>query len=233
MTRGEPLHQLQKLDLELENGQRRTAEIQASLGESQVLRQARRALSSAQEELREWKAKSRDLELEIASLNNKTTSSEKRLYSGSVTNPKELSDIQEEIASLKRRRRALEDELLEAMVYGEEAEATAEERHAALTNIETKWETEQAALKQELSQLETRIAQVHKAREALRAEIKADDLQIYDHIRERYGPQAVVTLRDGVCGFCAVSPSSIKLKRIKKGQELLQCSNCHRILLDL
>jgi len=233
MTRGEPLHQLQQMDLELENGQRRIAEIQASLGESETLRQARRALSNAQEELREWQTRSRDLELEIASLNNKTTSSEKRLYSGTVTNPKELSDIQEEIASLKRRRQSLEDELLEAMVYGEEAEATAEQCRAALTNIEATWEAEQTALKQELSQLETRMAQVREAREKLRAAIQADDLEIYDHIRERYGPQAVVTLRDGVCGFCAVTPSRTKLRRIKKGQELLQCSNCKRILLDL
>ncbi len=233
MTRGEPLHQLQQLDLELENGQRRIAEIQASLGESKALRQARRALSSAQEELREWKTKSRDLELEISSLNSKASSSEKRLYSGSVTNPKELSDIQEELASLKRRRQSLEDELLEAMVYGEEAEATVKERQATLTNIETQWEAEQAALKQELSQLETRMVQVRKARQKLRTEIKPDDLETYDHIRERYGSQAVVTLRDGVCGFCAVSPSSTKLKRIKRGEELLQCSNCQRILLDL
>jgi len=233
MIRGEPLYELQNLDLELETGQHRISEIRAELGETEALLQARRALAAAQEEHRTWMTRTRDLELEIDGLNNKITSSEKRLYGGSVTNPKELSDMQSEIASLKRRRTVLEDELLEALVYGDEAEAIVEDGHAALDDIETHWRTDQAALKNELGQLETRLDALREEREQLRRSIDADDLAFYDKARGRYGSITVTTLRDGVCGYCAVAPSSTKSKAIRSGRELLQCGNCGRILLDL
>ena len=171
--------------------------------------------------------------MEIESLSNKIKSSEGRLYGGSVTNPKELGDIQEEIASLKRRRASLEDELLEAMVCGEEAEATLETCRTTLADIEAHWLADQAALKDELSELETRLAQVRDEREQLRSSIAPDDLATYNKIRARCGSIAVTTLRDRVCGYCAVAPSSTKLKKIRNGHELLQCGNCDRILLDL
>jgi predicted nucleic acid-binding Zn-ribbon protein len=233
MIRGEPLYELQNLDLELETGQHRISEIRASLGETEALLQARRALAAAQEEHRTCMTRTRDLELEIDGLNNKITSSEKRLYGGSVTNPKELSDMQSEIASLKRRRAALEDELLEALVYGDEAEAALEDCRAALDDIETNWRADQAALKNELSQLETRLDALREEREQLRRSIDADDLTFYDKVRRRFGSITVTTLRDGVCGYCAVAPSSTKFKAIRSGRELLQCGNCGRILLDL
>ena len=233
MTRGEPLYQLQSLDLEIETGQRRVLEIQAGLGESEGLRQACQAQATAQEECKRWTTRTRDLELEIESLSNKIATNEKRLYSGSVTNPKELEDLQEKIASLKRQHGAVEDNLLEAMVYSEEAEATLEKRHTALTDTETRWRADQATFREELNELETRLAVAQDERDQLRQIIVSDDLALYDYTRSRHGAIAVTTLRDGVCGFCAVAPSSTKLKRIQSGQELLQCGNCGRILLAL
>jgi len=233
MIRGERLYELQNLDEELEHGQRRISEIGASLGETGALLQARRALATAEEEHRTWMTRTRDLELEIESLENKISSSEKRLYGGSVTNPKELSDIQSEIASLKRRHSALEDELLEAMVYGDQVEATLEECRANLEDTEAHWQADQAALQNEQSQLEARLEAVREERGKLRQSIDADDLAFYDKVRGRFGSITVTTLRDGVCGYCAVAPSSTKLKAIRSGRELLQCGNCGRILLDL
>jgi len=203
------------------------------MGETEVLRQARRALVSAQEKHRDWEAQARDLELEIEGLSTKITASEKRLYSGSVTNPKELSDLQDEIASLKRRCSALEDQLLEAMVYSEEAQATLATCRTALADTEASWQEAQSALKNELSELEARLITAQDERERLRPAIAADDLALYDKVRDRCGSITVTTLRDGVCGYCAVAPSSTKLARIRNGRELLQCGNCGRILLDL
>jgi predicted nucleic acid-binding Zn-ribbon protein len=233
MIQGELLYRLQNLDTELENGQRRVSEIRASLGQTEALRQTRQAQTAAEAEHRQWVIQARDLELEIDSLSNEIAASEKRLYSGSITNPKELSDIQEKAASLKRRRATLEDELLEALVYGEEAEATMEECRATMADTEVYWQASQTTLQEELNQLEARLVKAQDEREQLRQTIASPALALYDSVRTRYGSVTVVTLRDGVCGFCAVAPSSTKLKRIRNGRELLQCGNCGRILLDL
>jgi predicted nucleic acid-binding Zn-ribbon protein len=233
MARGELLHKLQHLDTALDDSHRRVSEIQAALGETDALGQAREALVAAEAEHRKWMARAHELELEIESLSNKVNSSENRLYSGSVSNPKELSDIQDEVVSLKRRRGDLEDELLEAMVYGEDAGAELEASRTNLAEIETNWQTNQTALKEELGDLEERLSSIHREREQLRLTIPADELALYDKARSRYGSIAVTTLRDGVCGYCAVAPSSTKLGRLRSGRELLQCGNCGRILLNL
>lgn len=233
MMRGKALYQLQDIDQELDQGRRREAEIHAHLGETEELRQARRAQADAQETYKEWALKVRHLELDIDGLSSEIASNERRLYSGSVTNPKELGDMQVNVASLKRRRAALEDEMLEAMICSEEAEASLRERIAALDDIEAQWQTHQATLRDELGKLEARLAQVESDRDQLRPTINNKDLAVYDNIQTRYGMVVVATMRDGVCSFCAVVPSRIKLKAIKSHKELLQCGNCKRVLLDL
>ncbi len=231
VNRGTLLYQLQTLDLDIENSTRRIAEIQDSLGETTALLQARQALSQAEQEHREWTTKINDLELEIGGLNAKIERSERRLYGGRITNPKELSDLQEEIASLKRRRTTIEDALLEAMVANEEAEATVEQCRQTLNETQTAWQADQSALRHELDELEARLTHTRAEREQIRQRIPPEDLSTYDHVRQRYGSVAVTQLNDGVCGFCAMAPSSDKLKRIRSGRELLQCSNCGRILV--
>lgn len=233
MIQAELIADLQNLDLELDTGQHRVSEITASLGETEVLRQARQAVKAAEDTHRSWLTLVRDLELEIEGLSARISASENRLYSGSVTNPKELSDMQEELASLRRRCADLEDELLEAMVHSEDAEAELKTCRQTLVDIEAQWHSNQKALTDELSELETRLESARQEREQLRPDIDADDLALYDKLRARHGAVTVTTLRDGVCGFCAVAPSSTKLGRIRSGRELLQCSNCGRILLYL
>ncbi len=233
MIRGERLYQLQDIDQELDQGRRQVSEIHATLGETEDLRQARRAQVDAQETYKEWALKLRHLELDIDGLGSEIASNERRLYSGSVTNTKELGDLQENVASLKRRREALEDEMLEAMIYSEEAETSLRECIAALETLEAQWQASQAALKADLSALEARLAQVESQRDQLRPTINSEDLAVYDNIQTRYGMVVVATLRDDVCSFCAVAPSRIKLKAIKSRKELLQCGNCKRVLLNL
>jgi predicted nucleic acid-binding Zn-ribbon protein len=233
MTRGAPLYQLQKLDQELGSGLRRVSEIQASLGETEALREARRSLVKAEEIHRTWMSKTRDLELEIDTLSRKIANCQQRLYGGSVTNPKELSDMQDEIASLSRRLGELEDQLLEAMVDSDEAEASQEEQRKILAETEEHWHTQQSTLASELSDLESRLVQVREERERARQTIAADDLNLYDKLCTRYGSIVVARLIDGVCDYCSVAPSSTKLRGLRSGRELLQCGNCGRILLDL
>ena len=233
MTRGAPLYKLQTLDQELGSGLHRVAEIRASLGETDALHQARQRVTKAEEITRNWLSKTRDLDLEIETLSSKIANSEERLYSGSVTNPKELSDMQDEITSLRRRMGELEDQMLDAMVHSEEAETTELEQRRVLTETEQSWNAQQSALKSELSDLETRLVQVREERERARQMIPADDLDLYDKLSARYGSIVVARLVDGVCDYCSVAPSSTKLSRLRSGRELLQCGNCGRILLDL
>jgi predicted nucleic acid-binding Zn-ribbon protein len=230
MNRSHLLYRLQAIDLEISNGQRRLEEVEAGLGESEELRQARRVSQKAEDELNHWRTTLRDLELEARSLNAKITSVEERLYSGRVTNPKELANLQDEVSYLKRRRSDLEDRQLEAMVEVEEHEAEVDSKKASLVQIEAEWSQTQKRLTEERSELEERLAHLKKKRVKLEKTIGAEDLAMYGELRSRKGGQAVALLKGGVCQACRVTLPTSQVQQVHVGDALSFCSSCQRIL---
>ncbi|MFQ6101743.1 MAG: zinc ribbon domain-containing protein [Anaerolineae bacterium] len=230
MTKGADLYRLQCLDTERDAKQRRLAEVEAALGESEVLKQARQALESAQAQVKKWALRQRDLELEIQGLADKISRSEKRLYSGVVKNPKELADLQAEVAALRRRRQKLEDDLLEAMIEREEADTTHAQAQEHLDEIQARWSDEQAGLVAEREALRGELAKIEQAQAGLLPSIEAHDLAVYQALRHRKGGQAVVQVHDGACGGCGIAISPSLEWRLRQG-ELVHCGNCERIVV--
>ena len=230
MTKGADLYRLQCLDSEGDAKRRRLAEVEAALGESESLRQARRALERAQTLTKKWALRQRDRELETQGLSNKISRCEQRLYSGVVKNPKELADLQAEVASLKRRQQKLEDDLLETMIGREEAEAARAQAQTHLDETQARWSAQQADLMAEREVLLGGLIEIEQARAALLPSIKAGDLAVYEALRRRKGGLAVVQVRDGACGGCGViiSPS---LKWQLRQEKLVCCGNCERIVV--
>jgi predicted nucleic acid-binding Zn-ribbon protein len=230
MNRSHLLYRLQTIDLEIDGGKRRLEEVEAGLGESEELRQARRALQKAEDELNRWRTILRDLELEARSLTAKITSVEKRLYGGRITNPKELASLQNEVSYLKRRRGELEDRQIEAMVEVEEHEAEADSKKASLAEIEAEWNQTQKRLTEERSELEERLAHLQKDRGKVEGTIGAEDLALYGELCGRKGGQAVALLKEGVCQTCMVTLPTSQVQQARSGDSLSFCSSCQRIL---
>jgi predicted nucleic acid-binding Zn-ribbon protein len=232
ISRGEALYKLQLCDSEGDAKRNRTAQIRAALGESEALKQARLALETAQARGQKWAARQRDLELEIRGLEDKISRSENQLYGGGITNPKELADIQAEVASLRRRRQALEEKCLEAMIEREEAEAKETQARQQLDETEARWSADQADLISEREALEKRLAELEQERTELLDIIGADDLATYENLRRRKGGLAVTQDREDTCGVCgyAVSPN---LKWQLREEGLVTCSNCERMIVRI
>ena len=122
MNQGKALYELQQIDLTLIQHNKRLQAIAAQLADNAAVQTAQAAIDDAEAALKPLRTKLRDIELQVQSTRTKRETTEKRLYSGSVTNPKELNDMQNEIASLKKWLSELEDRTLEAMVEVEDAE---------------------------------------------------------------------------------------------------------------
>lgn len=231
MTAGADLHHLQRVDSEGDERQRRLAEVEAALGESEALCRARRAVESAQAQTRKWALRQRDLELEVQGLSDKISGSEQRLYSGVVKNPKELTDLQAEVAALRRRRQKLEDDLLETMIELEKAEATHAQAQQHLGETQAHWSAQQADLIDEREALLGRLAEIEQARAALLPKIESSDFAAYQALRRRKGGLAVVQVRDGTCGGCGVAVSLGLEWQLRQGK-LVTCGNCERIIVQ-
>ena len=225
------LDQLQTIDLERDAQRRRLKQVLAALAEPEALRTAESAVAAAQAQAAHARARRQDLELEIKTLEDKTASVEARLYGGQVKNPKELADLQNDAASLRRRRVALDDVLLEAMVALEEAERAEQQKKDEQEALLRRWQVDQRTLMDERRQLEADIATLTEQRDLKTATISPSHLEPYQRLRREYAGLAVARVEDDGCSACGVQISDRQLARARLSEELSFCSNCERILV--
>lgn len=171
------------------------------------------------------------LEGEISLLVQKLEREESRMYSGGVSNPKELSSLQAEVAMLKKKRSSLEDELLELMVQKEQSDETLSslrsERDAAAQES-TELTAKVSGLTGEIDrELESRSAE----RDRLAAEIPSDVLALYERIREQKGGVGAAALEDGTCQGCHTKLPAREVERLRSEGGIQRCDNCRRILV--
>lgn len=231
MRRVQRLFELQETDLALDAARKRARQIEALLTESDALRAARQNDERIRQQLERLRVRSKDLELQSTTLDNKIKSVDDRLYGGSVRNPRELSDLQRDAASLRRHKSELDDTLLNVMLEIEHAEQAHQSARAELARIEAAWQNDQAALFGERKSLLEQISALDAKRTAQRAEIELADLATYDQLRAQRHGTAVARLDDGVCGACGVQPPASRLAHLQRDDALLTCGNCERILL--
>ena len=217
MSQGHLLYQLQQIDSEFQDKRQETEELLA----------ARERAETAVSQLHTLQGQRQNLTLELDGINNKAKSSEQRLYSGNVKNPKELSDLQHEIAALGRRRSVLEDEILEAMIEDAEAEKAAADEQ--LADITSHWEKSQAHLKKEQNELALRLHMLNEQRKQLAPRIAAPQLAEYEQLRQKKHGLAVAGLKLNMCLGCRVTVSAHKAKEAQEGK-LVYCGGCGRIL---
>jgi predicted nucleic acid-binding Zn-ribbon protein len=230
MSRTSVLFRLQEIDLELDAQRARLQGIEQALSNSPVVTEARVQASSARDQFDAARVRARALELDEQSLADKISETEKRLYSGAITNPKELRDLEQDLASLRRRNQGIEEQELEAMIAAEAAEGQMVAAETRLQQAEAAALQTQGALTAERQQLQTRMAQLNGEREALQGATVAEDRQLYGRLRQLKSGRPLASVAEGSCSACGEEVSSSRLQEVRRGTVLVRCSGCERIL---
>jgi uncharacterized protein len=232
MSSLQQLYRLQQVDLEIRAKKQRLGEVLRAQKETEELIAARTRLETAESALATWQKQRNELNRELESLNSKAKQTENRLYSGLVKNPKEMADLEQSLAALSRRREALEEEVLEAMIMIEDAEGERETAAATHDRIKSEWETNQQNLKQEQNQLALALNELMEQSKTLRGRINADLLSQYDRLSQQKNGEALALLKLNRCQGCQLTVSTNIAKQVQQGQ-LVNCGSCGRILLTI
>jgi predicted nucleic acid-binding Zn-ribbon protein len=224
------LYQLQRVDLEREEKNNQLIEVEAGLGETEDLKQARQMVADMDARLGELRKQVRELELEVGTVEDKLKKNQDQLYGGHVRNPKELKSLQEEATALQRHRSQLEDRELELMIGTEESEAELTERQARLRQIEDSWRADQAGMFADRDRLQQRLVELEEQSSAMRAEIDSRDLALYDDLKGRLGGKGIALLKGGICQVCGVDVPVTVVRAAERGQGLNYCPICERLL---
>jgi len=228
MSVAKQLYQLQEVDQELESSKRTLNYIISQLGESEAVIETQNKLSSERQQLEELTHQQRSVEWEIDDISGKISKVEEELYSGRVRNPKELTDLQHEVDSLKNKRSKLEDQALEVMEQVELATKTVASLDSELKRLETEWQSQQQKLSTEAEQLKTAIVEIKHRRESLAGDIDPQAVEVYQELKRLRGT-AVARVEQGICRGCRISLPITELQQARSGN-LIRCSSCGRIL---
>lgn len=168
-------------------------------------------------------------ELELISL--KVSGEEKKLYGGTISNPKELARIQDEIGMLQKKRDEQETDFLEHLEVLEGLQ-----REAGQLRREDK-ETQQAiieaesAYRQITKQIEEQFQDLEEERNQIVTHLDEDTLGLYEEIRREKGGLAVAELKEGICLGCGMELPAEEVDKILTSDQLWQCGHCRRILV--
>lgn len=222
---------LQDIDLELDKELARLSEIEEALGESEELTQAQAASEEKAVAVHALRSEQKDLELSADEVRTKAAEIEKKLYSGSIKNPKELQDFDADLKSLREETKRRDEKLLAMLVQVDDAETELAAANQTLSAIETEWTSSQEGLLQEKAAIEPEVVRL----QALRAEeavgFERNLMSLYNLLRERRGGRAVARVERGMCQGCRISLPMSVIQRARTGVGLVQCVSCERILL--
>jgi hypothetical protein len=224
------LHRLQRIDSQIDQTDARLAEIERLLSEDERVRAAKQAADDAKRALEKARLVLRGIEHNVTDTNIKIDQSNASLYSGSIRNPKELQDLEREIASLKNRLANLEEQELGAMIDQEEVEILDLAAQNQLVRIQAQVVEQKAGLAGERAVLQKNRQRLDAERMAAVPPISQPNLEVYARLREQKKGLAVSVVEDDTCGVCGSEVRPAESQSARLTNNLHFCKSCGRIM---
>ncbi|MBB5128802.1 hypothetical protein FHS32_005579 [Streptomyces albaduncus] len=197
------------------------------------LTQLRDLLVAAQTEESDCAREQTKAEQDVDQVRQRAARDQKRLDSGAVSSPKDLENLQREIASLAKRQGDLEDVVLEVM----ERRESAQERVAELTeragSVQGKIDDATARRDAAVEEIDGEVASVTKEREVIAGSVPDALLGLYDKLRAQQGGIGAAKLYARSCQGCRQELAITELNEIRSAapDTVVRCENCRRILV--
>lgn len=226
------LYRLQQADSHIDQTNMRLAEIRAVLENNSAMQAAQNHLAQAREYLQKTEKNLRECEANSQAQRIKLEQVESSLYSGKVQNPKELQDLQNDLAALKRRLATLEDLQLEAMLALEEARESHQHAEKNLRETEARLISQNASLVSERDHLRGALENLQAERAATYNTIPTDLITKYENLRQKRRGLAVATISDNACDACGAGLTPGMAQTVRMAAQLIECPSCGRFLFQ-
>jgi hypothetical protein len=191
-------------------------------------------LATAEAELADVTIDLRRSEVDVESVADRMAKDEARLSGGSAS-PKELEQLQHEIATLEKRKAELEDGELEIMMIVDAAKekvATIKSDEEGLKKLELELNIR---LENSVTEIDREIALKKSERTLLAPKIDTALVDLYEKVKSNGGGVGAALLIGNTCDGCRLAINAVEMERIKSldSEEVLRCEECRRILVRI
>jgi predicted nucleic acid-binding Zn-ribbon protein len=173
-------------------------------------------------------------EVDVETVTDRIKKDEARLSSGNAT-PKELEQLQHEVATLKKRQESLEEIELEIMIRNDAVTARSNTLNTDLASLQTLKDEISARLQSATDEINKVITDKNIARTLVAGKVEKALLDLYEKIRTNGGGVGAAALIGNKCNGCNLAINAVEMERIKSlaKDELLRCEECRRILVRI
>jgi predicted nucleic acid-binding Zn-ribbon protein len=185
-----------------------------------------RALENRRDEARHARAR---LENEALEQKTRAERAERNLMSSKKQD--EYTAAIREADAARKQISALETQILEQMEQLEQAEASLKERAGEIASMNSDREAKLKAFDEETSTIADRLVTTRKEREEVFANLPKPMSALYARIGARIRDGvAVAEARNRSCTACFMSLRPQVMAEVRRGDEIITCDNCGRIL---
>lgn len=230
MSRSANLMRLQTIDSQITNTHNRIDEIEKALREKNELIKSETAVIEAEKRLADSKKLLNQTEKNVRDQQLKIEQTDSALYGGKIRNPKELQDLHNEAAALRRYLSVLEDRQIEAMISLEDAENKHQSVKSKNEIIKNKLHAKNVILSKEYSQINIDLNRLKLERDVVIHTLERNDLEEYEKLRKNRRGIAVTPIVDTTCGACGTTLTPAIRQSAQSPTQIVQCPSCRRIL---
>lgn len=187
-------------------------------------------LANTNRALHQARADLRDTELTLKSTEERIARNQASLYDGSITDPKELRDLDAKVKELKGLKDKTETTIITLLDQVEELEVRVKGLEEELAQTAAAWERTTHTYQEESTRLRSQLAAQRTRRDELAAGVDAGLLRKYEAIRKSTGDTAVAEVKQGACGACSMAVPAFLLRKGAAEGSVHTCEYCGRLL---
>lgn len=220
---------LQELDTRIFKLKEKKAEIPREIEVLQSsLKKERDSLEERQSEYERLKKLKKEKEMVLDEGLEKLKKQKAR--TSDIKTNKEYQAHVKEIEASQTDNRNIEDEIISLMERMEESYKLLNMEETRYAEIVKRFEGDRKTYEAEGRKIEEELAKLREKRKEIASKISQELYDNYSKILKTGKGLAVVQIKEGSCTGCHMSLPPQLINDVRKNEEIIDCSNCHRIL---
>ena len=223
------LTELQVIDLEIAMFDAKISSEEEALAEfAKAFDERQASIVELQEKIEAAEKQRRELEAELS--DEVSCVKERQAKMMQVQTNREYQSLLKEIEDAKKSMKDKEEEIVTLMETSEANSKIMAEQENLTGDEKKSLDEESKKAKKQTAAIERKKAKFVTKRKSMAKKVNAAILKKYDMLRTRRNGKAVVGVANGVCQGCFMSIPPQHFNNILKGDRMLNCPTCQRIL---
>lgn len=196
---------------------------------SREVKEAIEKFENAEKDLLESKAILKNLELEVKTKQESLEKLKSQMMS--IKTNKEYDALISQIDATKEYIGERENGILELIEKVESLESSIDELKKKSEETKEQNEKQLAILQEKMDSVGSKMDSKENERNNIKEKVSRRTMSIYERVRKNRGGDVVVTVKKRACGACYKALPPHKIQEIKRGDQLITCDNCGRMLI--